>query len=107
MEISKSILFVFILSVFGWIFTIFIAYGDYQQNRLILKDIAMENPYNIAAKAIGGSSSDKAIFEEFTERFKIKDTAQVGSLKTVCDNDPNKFKLIMTDNAVRKVCNLF
>ena len=101
---DKNIIIVVTMAILGFVFSIIIAFNDFNKNMGEVKTIATENSFNIAYQAIKYKDNDADIINEFLKYVEQNWTAQVGALKTICDNNPERFKPVMTDNAIYKVC---
>lgn len=102
---NKNIM-IAIMAVLGFVFSIIIVFDNFNENMNKVKIIATENSYNMAYQSIKYKDNDEDVINEFLKHIEQNFTAQVGALKTICDNNPERFKLVMTDNAIYKVCGI-
>lgn len=100
--------FLLLSGVSGWVIAlilVFFSYGRMDVDTLIKTKIS-ENAFNIVSQSLQGKDSDKEIVSQMKEWFDKGWTAQTGSVQTICDNDRNLFKKIMTEETISTICRL-
>lgn len=102
---NKILIFSFV-SVMGWIFASFLMLTEIRSDREYIKVKVSENAFNIVSQALQDKKSDEEIIKQMEVWFSKEWTAQTGSVTTICDNNRDAFKKIMSDSAITTICRL-
>ncbi|PTB34037.1 hypothetical protein [Photobacterium phosphoreum] len=103
---KKNILWYSFISVTGWLFAAYLMFMHLDSDRAFINDKITVNAYNIVSQSLQDKKSDQEIIEQIQFWFKNGWTAQTGSVTTICNNDRQKFKKILSDSAIVTICRL-
>lgn len=95
-----------LISVSGWLFAAYLMFMHLNSDRHFINDKITENAYNIVSQSLQDQKTDPEIVAQVQGWFAKGWTAQTGSVTTICDNDREKFKQILSDSAIVTICRL-
>ncbi|PSU88964.1 hypothetical protein [Photobacterium kishitanii] len=102
---NKTLLFSFI-AVTGWLFAFYIMLIEVRTERDYIKEKVSENAFNIVSQALQNKKDEKEIIAQMESWFSKGWTAQTGSVTTICNNNRDAFKEIMSDDTIKIICRL-
>lgn len=110
---QKKILCYSLISISGWLFAAYLMFTHLSNDRDFINDKITENAYNIVSQSLQDTKTDPEIVAQVQDWFaQVQDwfakgwTAQTGSVTTICDNDRDKLKQILSDSAIVTICRL-
>ena len=103
---QKKILCYSLISISGWLFAAYLMFTHLNNDRSFINDKITENAYNIVSQSLQDKKTDPEIIVQIQEWFAKGWTAQTGSVTTICDNDRDKLKRILSDSAIVTICRL-
>ncbi len=103
---QKKILCYSLISISGWLFAAYLIFIHLNNDRDFINDKITVNAYNIVSQSLQNKKSDQEIIEQIQFWFANDWTAQTGSVTTICDNDRDKLKQILSDSAIVTICRL-
>lgn len=95
-----------IISLSGWTTSVYL-YNDLLRYQLRVSEGKIINAYNILASAFKRSISEDEIYSTVNDWVLKGDSAEVGSLTTMCDNNPSvlvKVSPAFTETSILRVC---
>ena len=87
-------------------FAAYLIFIHLNNDRDFINDKITVNAYNIVSQSLQNKKSDQEIIEQIQFWFANDWTAQTGSVTTICDNDRDKLKQILSDSAIVTICRL-
>ncbi len=103
---KNKILLFSLISISGWIFASYIMLCEVRTEREYIKVMVSENAFNIVSQALQDKKTDKDIINQMELWFSKGWTAQTGSVTTICNNNRDAFKKIMSDDSITTICRL-
>ena len=103
---QKKILCYSLISISGWLFAAYLMFTHLSNDRDFINDKITENAYNIVSQSLQDTKTDPEIVAQVQDWFAKGWTAQTGSVTTICDNDRDKLKQILSDSAIVTICRL-
>jgi hypothetical protein len=105
--LNKKLIFLFsIISLTGWMLSSFLIISNHNEEKMFIKEKITENAFNIVHQSLQDKKNDDEIVAQMQDWFDKGWTAQTGSIITICDNNRDRFKKILSDNAISTVCRL-
>lgn len=95
------------ISLSGWVISLYI-YNDLLEYHLRVSEGKVINAYNILATAFKRTISADDIYSKVSYWMMKGDSAEIGSLTTICDNNPSMLleaSPAFTDASILRVCN--
>lgn len=103
---QKKILCFSLISILGWLFASYLMVTHLSNDRDFINDKITVNAYNIVSQSLQDKESDHEIIKQIQFWFTNDWTAQTGSVTTICNNDRDKLKQILSDSAIVTICRL-